>query len=50
MKAETQVKILNLCKGKTIAQAEYRLEVMAQHIRNKQLLLRLRLANLALGA
>ena len=50
MRTETELKILKLCEGKTIAQAAHRLEIMEQYCRNKKLALRVKLVNIKIGA
>ena len=49
MTTETQLKILNLCKGKTIKQAIHRLSIMEQYTLNKKLALRIKLVNITIG-
>ena len=49
MKAETELKILKLCEGKTIAQAVHRLEIMEQYCLDKKLALQIKLVNIKIG-
>jgi len=49
MKPETECKILNLCKGKTIKEALYRLEIMQKYCRENKLSLRIKLVNIKIG-
>jgi len=49
MTARTEMKILKLCVGKTIAQALHRLDIMEQYCRYKQLALRIKLVNITIG-
>ncbi len=49
MKAETEHKILNLCKGMSIAQAQRRLRIVEQHCLNNKLALRIKLVTLTIG-
>ena len=49
MSPEAEMKIFTLCRGKTIKQVEYRLEVLNKYIAAKQLGLRCRIATLKIG-
>lgn len=49
MSPEAQMKILNLCKGKTIAQAEKRLRVTETFYQQRMLATRIGLATLKIG-
>ena len=49
MSPQTEMKILQLCKGLTIKQVDYRLAIMQRHIATKQLNLRLKVTGLNLG-
>ncbi len=46
MKASTELKIMEHCKGMTIAQTLHRLDIMDRHIENKKLTLRVKIVNL----
>ena len=47
---EAQMKILNSCKGKTIAKAEHMLVVAEGFVRQKQCELRVRLTGIVIGS
>jgi len=49
MSPTSQLKILNLCKGMSIKQAEYRLQVAERYTANKILDKRIRLFGLTIG-
>ena len=49
MRAETEMKILNLYRGKPLKQAVRALEIMKAHTANKQLSLRVKIVGLKLG-
>lgn len=49
MTSEAQMKILNLCKGKTIKQALRRLEIMEAYAETRIVKLRVQLCGLKLG-
>ena len=49
LSANAQMKVLNLCKGKTVSQALHRLEVMSAYKMQKQLDLRVKLVGLKIG-
>jgi len=49
MKANTELRILKLCEGLTICQAQRRLDIMAKYCENKKLALRINLVNISIG-
>ena len=49
MSADTEYKILQLCKGMTLKQVDYRLALMQRYIANKQLETRLKVTGLNIG-
>jgi len=50
LSSETQMKILNSCKGKTIAKAEHMLVVADGFARQRQCELRVRLTGIVIGS
>ena len=49
MSTETEYKILQLCQGMTLKQADYRLALMKRYIATKQLGTRLKVTRLNIG-
>jgi len=49
MSIEAQLKILNLCKGKTIKEAEHRLSIAELFVAQRKCAQRIRLAGLTIG-
>lgn len=49
MTPETERKIMELCKGMTIKQVDYRLALMQRYIATKQLNTRLKVTGLKIG-
>jgi len=49
MRVSTELKIMEHCKGMTIAQTLHRLDIMDRHIENRKLTLRVKTTNLTIG-
>lgn len=49
MSAEQELKILQLCKGMTIKQVDYRLALMQRYVATKQLDMRMKVTGLKIG-